>query len=75
MDFKFDAQKYLEEQKNNPKKKKPQARILREKGQEGIFETKPYTVKKSDAGFEMKGKGSPDAKMIGDRPPRPEDVN
>lgn len=75
MNFKFNAQKYLEEQRNQPKKKKPQARILREEGQEGTFETKPFSVKKSDAAFEMRGKGSPDARITGDRPPRPEDIN
>ena len=75
MDFKFDAQKYLEDQKSEKKKIKPRAKILRKEGEEGTFETKPYTVKKSDAGFEMKGKGSPDAKIIGDRPSRPEDID
>lgn len=75
MDFNFDAQKYLEEQKNRKKKKKPQATILRKSGQEGTFETKPFSVKKNDAGFEMKDKGSPDAKIIGDRPRRPEKID
>ncbi len=74
MVFKFDAEKYLQEQRNQRKKKKPQAKIVREQGQSGTFETKPFSVKNKDAGFEMKGKGSPDARIIGDAMPRPEDI-
>jgi len=55
------------------KKKKPQAKILRKEGQEDTFETKPFSVKKN-AAFEMKGKGSPDTKLTGSRPPKPEDA-
>jgi len=74
MAFDFNAEKYLEEQQKKKKKKKPQAKILRKEGQEDTFETKPFSVKNKDAGFEMKGKGSPDARIIGDAMPRPEDI-
>lgn len=71
-----DATTYLAQQAADIARKhasKPKKR-LDQPGEIGTFETKPYTIVKDDAGFEMKGVGNPDAVLIGPRPKRPDRI-
>lgn len=73
----FDPIAYAEEiaqhAAGKDKKVKPKKR-LDQPGEEGVFLTKPYTVVKNDAGFEMKGQGAIDARLTGPRPKRPDRI-
>lgn len=71
----FNASDYLASQLSDIQaRRKKTKKILDQPGEIGVFETKPYTAKNTNAAFEMKGKGAADVQLTGPRPKRPDKI-